>query len=77
MNSGEWNFDNFYSFFLYLQAFLYLLALLGAFIERHKIRFKLLFIPYYFVTMNYATILGMIRFLKGTQSVNWEKSERA
>ena len=77
LNSEIWGFDNFYSIFFYFQTILYLLALLGAFIERHKIRFKLLFIPFYFVTMNYATILGMIRFLKGRQSVNWEKSKRA
>jgi len=77
LNSGKWNFDNFYTIFFYLQGSLYLLALLGALIERHKIRFKLLFVPFYFVTMNYASILGMIRFLKGSQSVNWEKSKRA
>jgi cellulose synthase/poly-beta-1,6-N-acetylglucosamine synthase-like glycosyltransferase len=77
LNSGNWDFDDFYTAFFYLQAFLYLLALLGALIERHKIRFKLLFVPFYFVAMNYASILGMIRFLKGKQSVNWEKSERA
>ncbi len=77
LNSGTWSFDSFYSIFFYLQAFLYFLALLGALIERHKIRFKLLFVPFYFLTMNYASILGMIRFLKGRQSVNWEKSKRA
>jgi len=77
LNSGKWEFDNFYTIFFYLQVFLYFLALLGALIERHKIRFKLLFVPFYFVTMNYASILGMIRFLKGRQSVNWEKSKRA
>jgi cellulose synthase/poly-beta-1,6-N-acetylglucosamine synthase-like glycosyltransferase len=77
LNSGLWGLDNFYSIFLYFQTILYLFALLGAFIERYKIQFKLLFIPYYFVTMNYASILGMIRFLKGRQSVNWEKSKRA
>lgn len=77
LNSGSWSFDYFYPVFFYLQVILYLLALFGAFIERHKIRFKLLFVPFYFVAMNYASILGMIRFLKGRQSVNWEKSKRA
>jgi cellulose synthase/poly-beta-1,6-N-acetylglucosamine synthase-like glycosyltransferase len=77
LGSGIWSMDHFYQVFFYLQAFLYLLALLGAFIERHKIRLKFLFIPFYFVAMNYASILGMIRFLKGRQSVNWEKSKRA
>jgi cellulose synthase/poly-beta-1,6-N-acetylglucosamine synthase-like glycosyltransferase len=77
LNSGNQSFDNFYTVFFYLQVFLYLLALVGAMIERHKIRFKLLFVPFYFVAMNYASVLGMIRFLKGKQSVNWEKSKRA
>jgi len=77
LNSGKWSFDDFYTVFFFLQAFLYLFALLGAMIERHKIRFKLLFVPFYFVAMNYASMLGMIRFLKGRQSVNWEKSKRA
>jgi cellulose synthase/poly-beta-1,6-N-acetylglucosamine synthase-like glycosyltransferase len=77
LNSGTRSFDDFYTVFFYLQTILYLLALFGAFIERHKIRFKLLFVPFYFVAMNYASILGMIRFLKGKQSVNWEKSKRA
>jgi cellulose synthase/poly-beta-1,6-N-acetylglucosamine synthase-like glycosyltransferase len=77
LDSGNWRLDNFYTVFFCLQAFLYLLALLGAFIERHKIRFKLLFVPFYFVAMNYASILGFIRFWKGKQSVNWEKSKRA
>ncbi len=77
LNAGTWDFNNFYSIFFYLQAFLYLLALLGGFFERHKIRFKFLFVPFYFAAMNYASVLGLIRFLKGRQSVNWEKSKRA
>jgi hypothetical protein len=27
--------------------------------------------------MNYAALRGWMRFLKGKQSVNWEKSKRA
>ncbi len=77
LKSGRWSFDNFYSVFFYFQAIMYLLALLGGFLERHKIRFKLLFVPFYFTAINYASILGWIRFLKGKQSVNWEKSKRA
>jgi cellulose synthase/poly-beta-1,6-N-acetylglucosamine synthase-like glycosyltransferase len=77
LNSGKWSFNNFYSIFFCFQAIMYLLALLGGFFERHKIRFKLLFVPFYFTAINYASILGWIRFLKGKQSVNWEKSKRA
>ncbi len=69
--------SDFYSIFFYFQIVMYLLALLGWFFEQSRIRFKLLFIPFYFVMMNYASIKGMVRFLKGKQSVNWEKSKRA
>ena len=67
----------FYSDFLYFQAFMYLLALMGWMLERKKIRFKLLFVPYYFTAINYASLRGWVRFLRGKQSVNWEKSQRA
>jgi cellulose synthase/poly-beta-1,6-N-acetylglucosamine synthase-like glycosyltransferase len=67
----------FYFYFLYIQIFLYLLALFGWMLERRKIRFKLLFVPYYFTAINYASIRGWVRFLKGKQSVNWEKAKRA
>jgi len=72
------NYDtSFFLYFFYFQAFMYLLALLGWMLEQRKIRFKLLFIPYYFTAMNYASLRGWLRFLKGKQSVRWEKSKRA
>lgn len=67
----------FYSAFFYLQSFMYMLALVGLVLERRKIRFKLLFVPFYFTAINYASIRGWVRFLKGNQSVRWEKSKRA
>jgi cellulose synthase/poly-beta-1,6-N-acetylglucosamine synthase-like glycosyltransferase len=67
----------FYSIFFFLQSFLYLLALLGWAFERQKIRLKILFVPFYFISINYASVLGLFRFLKGKQSVNWERSKRA
>lgn len=75
-SSGFGGFD-FYSTFFYLQSLMYLLALVGWLLESRKIRFKLLFIPYYFTAINYASIRGWVRFLKGNQSVRWEKSKRA
>lgn len=67
----------FYVYFFYLQLFMYLLALLGWALEHWKIRFKLLFVPFYFTAMNYAALHGWLRFLKKRQSVKWEKSKRA
>ena len=68
---------NWYSLFLYLQLFCYLLALVGWYFEKKQIRLKLLFVPLYFVIINYAGVAGVIRFVNGKQSVNWEKSKRA
>ena len=58
------------------QALFYLAAILGLLLEKKHIRLKLLFIPYYFCIMNYAVYIGFIKYLKGTQSVLWEKSIR-
>ena len=68
---------DFYTIFFYLQVFSYILALIGWYFENHKLRLKVLFVPYYFVSINYASILGMIRYFKGNQSVKWEKAKRA
>lgn len=75
-NSENQLFD-FYLVFLLLQIMMYVLAFVGWLLEKRKIRFKVLFVPFYFVAMNYASIKGMLRFIKGKQSVNWEKSRRA
>ncbi len=69
--------NGFYAFFLYLQLFLYLLAILGWLFENRKLRLKLLFAPYYFVSINYAAIAGIVRHFRGRQTVQWEKSKRA
>jgi len=74
---NSWFEFQFYTLFLYLQIFSYLLAAVGWFFENRKLRFKILFVPYYFVTINYASIRGIFRYFKGQQSVNWEKSKRA
>jgi len=49
----------------------------GWYFENQKIKIKIFFIPYYFFIMNFAVYLGFIRYLKGSQSVNWERAKRA
>jgi hypothetical protein len=56
---------------------MYLLAFVGWYFENRKLHFKWLFVPYYFVVINYTSIRGMLRYFKGKQSVTWEKSKRA
>ncbi len=58
------------------QVLFYLFAMIGYFMEKRLIRLKLLFIPYYFCMMNYAVFAGFKRYMKGSQSVLWEKSAR-
>jgi len=35
-----------------------------------------LFAPYYLFIMNYAVLMGFIRFLTGNYSVKWQKVKR-
>jgi cellulose synthase/poly-beta-1,6-N-acetylglucosamine synthase-like glycosyltransferase len=67
----------FYSGFFYLQVIMYLMVLTGWYFGNKKLRFKFFFVPYYFVAINYASLCGIIRYFKGKQSVQWEKSKRA
>jgi len=73
---GFTNYSNVYVIIFYLQVLFYLLALTGWYLENRKIRLKILFIPYYFFIMNYAMYLGVARYIKGQQTVNWERAKR-
>ena len=65
-----------YSVLFGAQVAFYILALLGWYFENRKISFKPFFVPYYFFIMNLSVYLGFFRFIKGNQSVNWEKAKR-
>jgi len=66
-----------YAWILAGQLLFYTAALLGWFLENRSIKVKALFVPYYFFIMNYAVFLGFKRYIKGQQSVIWEKAKRA
>ena len=68
--------SHFYLNILFLQIAFYAAACAGWILENKSLRVKILFVPYYFVMMNYAAIAGFIRFRKGKQSSAWERSER-
>jgi cellulose synthase/poly-beta-1,6-N-acetylglucosamine synthase-like glycosyltransferase len=72
-----WDEASFYTLFFWLQVVCYLLAGVGWFFENRKIRFKLLFVPYYFVSINYASVRGIFRYFRKKQPASWEKSKRA
>lgn len=73
----SWLSPTFATMVLWMQLLCYLAALTGWYFEGRKLRMKMLFIPYYFVAINYASVRGMFRFLRGKQKVTWEKSQRA
>lgn len=66
-----------YEYLFYAQVVFYITALLGWFLENRAIRVKLLFVPYYFLMMNYAVFAGFGRWLKGSQKATWERAKRA
>jgi len=76
INEGVFNFG-FYAILFWLQLLFYAAALLGWFLENRETRIKILFIPYYFFIMNLSVVLGFFRYMKKSQSVNWERSKRA
>ncbi|WP_462251686.1 glycosyltransferase family 2 protein [Ekhidna sp.] len=60
----------------FLQVAFYLMAGMGYFFKKFKIKVKVLHVPFYFCMMNYAVVMGFVRFMKGEQSVIWEKALR-
>ncbi len=76
LQSG-WLHLSFATLTLWLQMVCYLLALAGWIFESRKLRWKPFFIPYYFASINYASIRGMLRYFRGKQPAAWEKSKRA
>jgi cellulose synthase/poly-beta-1,6-N-acetylglucosamine synthase-like glycosyltransferase len=65
-----------YGILLAAQIIFYLMALLGWFLQSRKIKVKILFVPYYFLVMNYAVYRGFFRYIGKKQSVNWERAKR-
>jgi len=75
-NEGIFGFG-LYSVLFWLQLFFYGAALLGWFLENRSTSVKVLFVPYYFFIMNLSVVLGFFRYMKKSQSVNWERAKRA
>jgi poly-beta-1,6-N-acetyl-D-glucosamine synthase len=62
---------------LILQLIFYLLAGIGCLLQDRKVQWKLFYVPFYFCLMNYAVYRGALRLLTRSQSVQWEKAQRA
>ena len=68
--------DAVYTAILVGQIAFYIAATVGYYYASKNIKIKALYIPYYFVFMNFALYLGLKRFLGNQQSVLWDKAKR-
>ncbi len=76
LHYGIGSYTNLYVLLFYAQLLFYLMATIGWYLENKAIKIKLLFVPYYFLMMNMAVFMGIKRYFKGSQTVNWERAKR-
>lgn len=67
----------FWKSMLMAQGIFYGMAAVGYVLENRQTRFKLTFVPFYFVFMNWCVLAGFARYWNGNLSGVWEKSRRA
>ena len=60
-----------YSYLFVMQVALYILALVGYLRARAGGRARITDLPYYFVLLNYACMLGLIQYLRGVRRPTW------
>ncbi|HEX2532131.1 MAG TPA: glycosyltransferase family 2 protein [Chitinophagaceae bacterium] len=65
-----------YDVFFAGQVLFYGAAAAGWVLSLRNVKISALYAPYYFVFINYSLYLGFARYLKGKQSVLWEKASR-
>src|SRR6478672_2524952 len=66
-----------YTVILVAQILFYGLAAAGWWLSLNNKKVSFLYAPYYFVFINVSLYIGFFRFLKGGQTVLWEKATRA
>ncbi len=66
-----------YSVIWAAQLVFYAFVFMGKTLRSKPVKLKVIFVPYYFWIMNYSVYLGLIRYVKGQQSVVWEKAKRS
>jgi len=66
--------EPFYTVTLALQALFYTAALGGFMLRHHRRRVPLLSLPYVVCLMNWAIVVGLVRYLAGRQRVTWDKA---
>ena len=58
------------------QLCFYIAAFAGFLLYKRKIKVSFLYVPYYFLFINISLYIGFARYLKGKQTVLWEKARR-
>jgi len=66
--------NHFYRFTLAIQVLFYAAALAGRVMRNMPWNPKLLYLPYTFCVLNWATVIAFVRLLAGRQSVVWDKT---
>lgn len=57
-----------------IQLVFYILATIGLYMQRKGIKTRLFFIPYYFILVNFAAMVGVIRGITGRRLSKWTKA---
>jgi cellulose synthase/poly-beta-1,6-N-acetylglucosamine synthase-like glycosyltransferase len=68
---------SFYSIILAIQVLFYLFVFTGWLLSNRRIRFKIIFMPYYLFVMNFSILAGMVRYFRKKHSPLWEKARRS
>lgn len=71
------NYSDFTLMLMMMQVLFYTMVSLGFLLSNRSVKYKVILICYYFFIMNYSVYLGLIRLIRGKQTVIWEKSIRA
>ena len=66
----------FYNTLFIFQVIFYLAALFGYILSVKNSKIKIFYVPFYFVFMNVCIYLGLVKFIRGKQSVLWDKAVR-
>jgi cellulose synthase/poly-beta-1,6-N-acetylglucosamine synthase-like glycosyltransferase len=71
-NWFAWNGDGLFKYTFLAQAAAYATALMGWLGDRFKIKMGPLAIPYYFLLVNFASVMAFKKFMRGESFVTWE-----
>ena len=65
-----------YQVFMVGQFLFYTIALAGLLLKNNNLKYKQIFVPYYFCVLNYAVLAGLVKYISGTQNVLWNRAKR-